>query len=146
MAEPSNIAHMYDHTKLTRSQTVSTGGGGGGGDSVDTDTKNYVDAKMEATRAQNDARFAEVLAKFDTLSSKIDNLPKPMSVLAFAGMLVTAIVASFTMLGLMSDRFDGGIAASSLISNFQQAQAERDAKQDADFRDLLNILKQRPSQ
>lgn len=38
---------------------------------MDNETKNYVDAKAEAVKAQNDARFAEVVSGIDKLGTLV---------------------------------------------------------------------------
>jgi hypothetical protein len=114
-----------------------SGGGGGGGNMMDPSTKDYIDAHDEKTRAQNDARFAEVLAKLDG----IKDLPKfwPL-VAAISIAAITIIGICVAVLSYASDRFDGGLGASSLISAIQAGQAERDASQDAKLDTILSIL------
>ena len=117
---------------------ISAGyGSGGGNTTVDAETKNYLDAKMEAVKAQNDARFSEVLSRLDG----IKDLPKfwPL-VAAIAIAAVTIIGISVTILSYASDRFDGGLGASSLVDAITREQAERDAAQDAKLDKILGKL------
>jgi len=118
-AEVNNILAFLPLNTETR---IGTGGGPGGGPTVDAETKNYLDAKMDSVRAQNDARFAEVLSRLDG----IKDLPKfwPL-VAAIAVASITIIGISVTILSYASDRFDGGLGASSLVDAITKDQAAR---------------------
>ena len=78
-------------------------GGNGGGTTVTPETQRYVDARTEATRAQNDAKFAEVIAK-------IDGFPKPLTWQQAAAVVATGIGIVLAILAFAGDRFDGGMA------------------------------------
>lgn len=84
---------------------------------MDAETQRYVDLKADVTRAQNDARFAEVLARLD----------KMPSVWAMGGMFVAStfavIGALLAFLAYGGDRFDGGMSAASV--SLQQAEEAR---------------------
>jgi hypothetical protein len=108
---------------------------------VDAETKIYVDAKMDVVKAQNDASFATVLSRIDILSAKIVNL-KPVTLSQIFGVAFSVIVALVGIFGIMADRFDGGIAASSLVSTFETAQKTRDAAQDAKLDKAIDLLQQ----
>ena len=88
----------------------------------------YVDAKAEATRAQNDARFAEILARLDRMPSNW----------SMAGMIAAATATIFggllAVLAFGGDRFDGGVqAASASIRQAIEASIEaEDAKKTAE--------------
>lgn len=114
---------------------------------MDVPWKDYVDAQDEKTRALNDARFAELGARIDTLAGKIDGLgdrisqiKDPPSIWQIVGIAATAVIALITILGIMADRFDGGIAASGLLDQMRAEQAERDATQDARFGEIIERL------
>lgn len=96
--------------------------GGGGGPPVDAETKNYLDAKVDAVKAQNDARFAEVLSKINGLH--------PATWQQIAAIAVGTVGLVFAVLAFSSDRFDGGLAASALIDKVTQEQTVRDNAQD----------------
>ncbi len=117
--------------KSAKAHKISYGGGGGtgGGPTMDAETKNYLDAKVDAVKSQNDARFSEVLMKLDGMSAKVDAIPKPVGFWALAGMAATAVVALIGILGVMADRFDGGIAAAGVMDQFAIEQQERDQEQ-----------------
>lgn len=100
-----------DANELTKE--MERQGGGNGGSSVDEETQRYIDAKTEATRAQNDARFSEVINNIARLSDKIDGMPSAKS------QIVSTVATGFAIfLGLIAilafagDRFDGGMSAS----------------------------------
>ena len=109
-----------------------SGGGSGGGDSLVT-WRDYVDAQDASTRAQNDARFAEVVAKLDAI-----NVP---TIWQIAGVAAVTLATAFAILAYASDRFDGGIAASGLIDRMQEVQAERDAAQDIKLDKILEAVR-----
>jgi hypothetical protein len=124
-----NIVYLATASQPPKPTMYSGGSGSGGGKQVDAETKNYVDAKMDSVRAQNDARFAEVLARLDNI--KVPSLWQLVSI--GAGM----VLAFVTVVGLMADRFDGGLAASSVIAPMTEAQNERDAIQDKKLDTIL---------
>ena len=75
------------------------GAGGSGGGTVEVTWKEYTDAQDEKTRAQNDARFAEVVAKLDTLPG-------------FAGLIgvaTTAFVAALAIWAWGASQFGIGV-------------------------------------
>jgi len=77
MAEPQIVdfaARMAQKEKEAElvAAVLKTGGGGGTFDGMDPGTKDYIDAKTEATRAQNDARFAEVLGEMKAIGARVD--------------------------------------------------------------------------
>ena len=131
-----NVTNIVD-LKAAPKRPRSFSGGTGGRRGVEAETKNYLDAKMDSVRAQNDARFSEVLSRLDG----IKDLPKfwPL-VAAIAVAVVTIIGISVTVLSYASDRFDGGLAASALIDQITNDQAGRDAGQDAKLDKILGKL------
>ena len=58
------------------------------------------------------------------------------------GAAFTVIVALVGIFGIMADRFDGGIAASSLVSGFETTQKARDDAQDAKLDKAIDLLQQ----
>lgn len=88
----------------------------------------YVDARIEATRVQNDARCAEILAR-------LDRRPSTGAVACmFAAATATIIGVSLAALAFGGDRFDGGVqAASTSIRQAIEASIEaEDAKKTAE--------------
>jgi hypothetical protein len=117
-----------------------SGGGSGGSDGLVT-WKDYVDAQDGQTRAQNDARFAEVISRLDSLR----DLPRFWPLVVSGIVIMTgAIGIVFTVLSYASDRFDGGIAASGLLDTLQQEQEQRDAAQDAKLDQILEAVRAQP--
>lgn len=104
---------------------------------MDAETQRYVDKSMETVKAQNDARFAEVISRLDALK----DLPKFWP-LVLSGVVVVAgaIGLVFTVLSYASDRFDGGVAASGLMDVMQKEQIARDAAQDAKLDQILESV------
>lgn len=111
-------------------------GSGGGGPPVDTETKNYLDAKVDAVRAQNDARFAQVLARLDAMN--------PATWWQNAVVAATAVVALIgillTVLSFASDRFDSGVSAMGAIEEQLDAQRETNAAQDERLDRVISAL------
>ena len=122
---------------LDKTTRIGKGGGSGGGPTVDSETKNYLDAKMDSVKAQNDARFSEVLSRLDG----IKDLPKfwPL-VSAIAIASVTIIGICVAILSYASDRFDGGLGASALVDAITKEQAQRDEGQDAKLDKIIGKL------
>lgn len=129
-------------------------GGGGGGSVVDEETRRYVEAKSEATRAQNDARFAEVLseihstntklvAKFDLLTERIAAI-RPATWQQVAVVVFAGFTAALTVMAIASSSFVGGFQAGpafeARVGEMADQQAKRDASQDAKVDQVLSKL------
>ena len=95
---------------------------------MDPGTQHYIDAKTEATRAQNDARFAEILARLERAPT-IDELRKLVVTTAITTIL-TLIAAMIALFAFGADRFSGGMTAASLIYD-QSAEARTMAIENA---------------
>ena len=133
----AKIIEISTFLPLNTDTRIGKGGGSGGGPTVDSETKNYLDAKMDSVKAQNDARFSEVLSRLDGLK----DLPKfwPL-VSAIAIAAVTIIGISVAILSYASDRFDGGLGAAALVDSITKDQAQRDEGQDAKLDKILGKL------
>lgn len=111
---------------------------------MDAETQRYVDKSMETVRAQNDARFAEVLSRIDIVSVKIDHAPRPLTVLQFllgsAGALAVTLGVVFAVLAYASDRFDGGLAATAVVDKITSDQLARDSAQDAKLDQIIEAV------
>lgn len=103
-------------TQEAQSQKANTGGKRGGG-TMDSETKTYIDAKTETTKALNDARFADLRADIATLIAKMDAAPTQWTTWSAVGVTVGILLAAFAIAG---DRFDGGVGLASL--SVQQAE------------------------
>lgn len=67
-----NVTPLHGQSfESAQGATGSYGGGGGGSGTVHIPMKEYVDAQDQKTRAQNDARFAEVLSELKGISSSL---------------------------------------------------------------------------
>ena len=107
---------------------------------VDTGTKNDQDAKVDAVRSQNDARFAEVLAKVDGVSSKIDAIPKTITFWEAAGIAASAVIVLITVLGVYSAQFSAGVNSLGLLDKAAEVQKSRDDAQDQKLDRILDKL------
>jgi hypothetical protein len=107
---------------------------------------------MEAVKAQNDARFSEVMGKLDSLTVRIEALPRPIGFWEMAGLAASGLVFLITILGIFADRFDGGISAYGLLDRsiesqkaVDRVQDERNQQQDARIEKLIEALEARPT-
>lgn len=100
-------------------------------------TKDYIDRSMDAVRAQNDARFAEVLSEIRDIRGLIATKPSTWQLVAtvFAG-AATILGVALAALSYGGDRFDGGVGMAD--QRFEQIQ--RDEDQDAIIRRLDALL------
>lgn len=103
---------------------------------MDSETKNYLDAKVDAVKAQNDARFAEVMAKLDALHPA--TWQQNLAVGASIAVAVVSII--FAVLAFAGDRFDGGIAATSLIDKALEEQQQLNQVRDNQIQKLIDAL------
>lgn len=111
---------------------------------MDAETQRYVDKSMETVKAQNDARFSEVLGRLDGLKAQIDHAPTPLGLTQFlvgaisvAGVVLAVV---FSVLAYASDRFDGGLAADAIKDQISLEQIERDKEQDAKLDQILESV------
>lgn len=133
----AHVINMFTYLRPNVETRIGTGGGSGGGPTVDAETKNYLDAKMDSVKAQNDARFAEVLSRLDG----IKDLPKFWPLVAAIAVATLSIIGiSISIVSYASDRFDGGLSASALIDVITKDQAARDVGQDAKLDKILGKL------
>lgn len=112
------------------------------GVTLDTETHRYIDKSIEAVKAQNDARFSEVLFELRSLREGSITWKQVWGAAAATTISVAGIL--LTVLAISGDRFDGGLAASSIVESAVQRmatdQTERDAAQDARIDRILNAL------
>lgn len=105
-------------------------------------TQAYIDRSMDAVRAQNDARFAEVLSEIRDIRGLIASKPSTWQLVAtvFAG-AATILGVALAALSYGGDRFDGGVG----IADQRYEQIQRDAAQDAIIRRLDALLAEQPT-
>jgi glutathione S-transferase len=106
----------------------SFGGGPPGGSTVDQHTRDYVDANVAKTRAENDSRFAELRADISALAAKIDGVKssgRDWAIGTAVAIVVTIAGIFFTYLQFGHDRFDAGLEIG--IGNSQQTEQNRAA-------------------
>jgi len=115
---------------------------------VDAETQRYVDAKVDAMKAQNDSRFSEVIFKLDAVNVKMDHAPKPLTMSQFlvgaGGALGVTLGVVFAILAYASDRFDGGLSAMAIKDQIATEQADRDAAQDSRLERVLDAIDRLP--
>lgn len=137
-----NVASLDDYRDSGSPRDTYFGDGGGGGPTVDRETKRYVDKSMDTVKAQNDARFAEVIARLDAMN--------PATWVQNAGVLLGGIVVTlglvFGILAYASDRFDSGVSAMGAIEEQLDAQRETNADQNARLDRILGVLEARSDQ
>lgn len=103
------------------------GDGDGGGGDMD---KDYLDARIEAVRAQNDASFA-------ILGAKIDAIQPGATWQQIAAIAFVLLGSIFAILAYASDRFDSGVSSMGAIEEALDAQREINSAQDSRFERFL---------
>lgn len=124
--DPAKVVSLDSRREDQESKATAYGGGdGGGGEKVDAETQRYVDKSMDSVKAQNDARFADVMA---TLRSIQENTISWKGVWGAAGATTVAVAGVvLAALAIGGDRFDGGMAAGVVLEESRQ-NAERITK------------------
>ena len=94
--------------------------------------KDYVDARADKTRAENDARFEAVISRLDTIQQTSASWRS-----VWGAAIATSVALAGLLIGIIAiegDRFESGMAAretiSSVIQPIVDGQRERDAEQD----------------
>ena len=95
--------------------------------------KDYLDAKIEAVKAGNDASFVR-------LEAKIDGIQPGASWQQIAGIVFVAFTGAFAILAFASDRFDSGVSSMGAVEEALDAQREINAGQDARLGGVLTAL------
>ena len=132
-ALPTDTIHVVDIGHATNLYD-----GGSRGIARDLDAmvdKDYIDAKADAVRAQNDARFAEVMSHLDAAAARVDaataHIPTTATMIGTAAATGIAVVGLIIgILAFGGDRFDGGIGYSA-VSIQQAVGAQRLAAENA---------------
>ncbi|MDW3222888.1 MAG: hypothetical protein R8G34_08405 [Paracoccaceae bacterium] len=113
---------------------IGSGSGGGGGGEID---RAYVDARIEAVKAQNETAYAR-------LEAKIDSIQPGATWQQNAGLLGIGIVGAlgliFAILSWGSDRFDSGVSAMGAVEEALDTQRELNVAQDARLEKILEAL------
>ncbi|WP_218967774.1 hypothetical protein [Puniceibacterium antarcticum] len=99
---------------------------------MDSETKNYLDRSVDAVKAQNDARFAEVIAKLDAMN--------PVTWWQNALLLLAGIGSVIALLSFGSGRFDSGVGSMGAVIDSINAQREVNNAQDQRLERILDIL------
>ena len=115
---------------------------------MDSETRNYVDARTEATRSQNEAQFARIMAKLEG-SPTSEELRKSLTAQRnwIVGSAIALFTAFVTVLAFGGDRFDSGVAAATLA--FENSEEARENSEEAreiaddnrkDIREIKDVL------
>ena len=110
----------------------SSGGGGGGGNFVD---HAFLEARIDAVKAQNETAFAR-------LEAKIDGIKPGASWQQISGIVFVAVTGAFAILAYASDRFDSGVSAMGAIEERLDVQREMNESQNERIDRLLGALEQ----
>ena len=101
-------------------------------------TREEIDAKLEAVEARLESRLSYIIVKLDSM--------KVPSLWQIAGIVFGGVAALAGIIGIMADRFDGGLAARGvlepLMKPVMEAQEARDAKQDEQLNKILKAVEQ----
>lgn len=107
-------------------------------------SREEMNARLEAVRAQNDARFAEVIARLDGLKTEISHLPTVQSMAIGMASAVVATVGLLTAIWAFGgDRFDSGVQLTGMTverSLEAQRKAEGAEKQAQDANRKLDAV------
>ena len=138
----ANVHYPAFGNPQTEQGDTGRGGGSGGNGSgkVEVPLKDYVDAQDEKTRAQNDARFTDIMAELRGIRENS---------ISWRGVWGAAIATTVTIAGVVlgalslgGDRFDGGMAASGILDPIIAQQEARDAGQDDKLDRILTAVEQ----
>ena len=143
-ARDGGVAHIAAHGDFSHrsARPEAAGGGNGGGMFVDPVIKHYIDSRDEVTRAQNDARFAEILAKLDRAATAegLRNLTVTMAIAIVAtGTGIIGIMIALFAFG--ADRFGGGTPAASLIYEQSDEAKRRDLENERNIKEIRDDIK-----
>lgn len=101
------------------------------------DSQSYIDARTDAVRAQNDARFAEVLSEIRNVGTRLDHIEKgQISSWQVWAAALTVFGAGLAVLAFGGDQF--GLGAG--LADRQASQIERDQAQDAKLDGVISRL------
>lgn len=121
---PDRVPRTYSTERLELE--LSGGGTSRGGDILEDriSTQAYIDRSMDAVRAQNDARFGEVLSEIKGLGTRLDHIEKgqisPWQVWAAA---LTGFGAVLAVLAFAGDQF--GLGSNLADQRFEQLQLDQ---------------------
>lgn len=109
---------------------------------MDPGTKYYIDSRDEATRAQNDARFAEVLAKLSQGATAEGQRKQTVTIVIAAVTTGIAIIATMiALLAFGADRFGSGMSAASLIYEQSDDAKRRAEENEGNIKEIRDDLK-----
>lgn len=101
------------------------------------DVTSYVDSKIETVRAQNDARFEQVLARLSAIEGKLDEKPSRSAMYGTVALAAAAALGIlFTVFQIAGSSFGTG-AQVTAVSVEQAAEANRLAQENARQIELL---------
>ena len=104
---------------------------------MDAEIKDYVDARTEATRAQNDAQFAKIMAKLDQVPTRWEQMKWVI------GSTITIVTVIVAVLAFGGDSFQSGAAAmKSIFESSDEARrtGEANAEDIAAIKDVLENM------
>jgi len=94
-----------------------------------------VDAKISASEARTDTKFAELRGDLKDFATKT-------TVWQGVAVIIATMLAAMAFGG---DRFDAGVDAGGALAPYAEQQRERDAKQDARLEQILDRLPAKPA-
>ena len=93
-------------------------------------TREEIDAKLETVQER-------LYRRLDRIEGKLDVRP---TFLQMTAMIFVGIGLAVAVIAYASDRFDGGLAASSLLDQVTEEQKKRDAAQDKKLEQILKAV------
>lgn len=106
--------------------------------------KDLLEAKLDTVRAQNDAKFAEVISELRLVQSRMDGLHVRLetvpSIWQIAGVALTTLGLGVAILAFANDQFAVGVGVSPILNDQAEKQAQVDAAQDERADAVLEAL------
>ena len=106
---------------------------------ADPPSRDEIDAKLAALAANWRADLERMESKLDSLKLEFSKVP---TLWQNIGIAAVGVVTLATIIGLMADRFDGGLAARGLLDPIIESQKARDSQQDKKLDRILQIVEQ----
>lgn len=143
-ARGGGVIHIAAHGDFSpgSARPEAAGGGNGGGMSMDPGIKHYIDSGDEVTRAQNDARFAEILAKLSQAATAegLRNLTVTM-VIAIVATGIGIIGIMIALFAFGADRFGSGMSAATLIYEQSDEAKRRAVENERNIKEIRDDIK-----
>ena len=94
-------------------------------------TQSYIDRSMDAVRAQNDARFSDVLSEVRAINVKLDHVPTTRAMIgSIIGGIVAAVTIGIGVMALFGASFNSGFSLSNIRATEERIDREQNERID----------------